>query len=159
MAAPLELRPMRPAELEEFMDQHVQDRGRNAAFALNLEQSYATSRARDEVNAMLKDGLATSNHFLYRPVLGSDRVAVGWVWYSLEARGNQMHAILHELRILETHRRMGLGRKVLELVEDRARKSGASQIHAMAFTHNLRARELLQKSAYQPAQQLYTRKL
>jgi GNAT superfamily N-acetyltransferase len=159
MAAPLELRPMRPAELDEFMDQHVRDRGRNAAFALNLEQNFATTRARDEVNAMLKDGLATSNHFLYRPVLGSDRIPVGWVWYSLEARGSQMHAILHELRIVETHRRMGLGRKVMDLVETRARKSGASQIHALAFTHNLRARELLQKGTYQPVQQLYSRKL
>jgi GNAT superfamily N-acetyltransferase len=159
MASPLELRPMRPAELEEFMDQHVRDRARNAAFALGLDSTFSLKRARDEVNAMLKDGLSTPNHFLYRPVLGSDRVSVGWVWYSLEARGTQMHALLHELRIVETHRRMGLGRKVMSLIEDRARKAGAAQIHSLAFTHNLRARELMQKLGYQPVQQLYSRKL
>ena len=36
MGAPLELRPMRPAELDEFLDQLVRDRARNTAFALGL---------------------------------------------------------------------------------------------------------------------------
>ena len=159
MAAPLELRPMRPAEFDEFVDQHVRDRARNSAFALGLQPSHSLTQARDEVSAMLPDGLATSNHFFYRPVLGSDRLAVGWVWYSLEARGSQMHALLHELRIVETHRRMGLGRDVMKLIQDRARRVGANQIHSMTFTHNLHARELLQKAGYHPVQTLYSRRL
>jgi len=159
MAAPLELRPMRPAEFDEFVDQHVRDRARNSAFAMALDQGFALIRARDEVSALLTEGLATSNHFLYRPVLGTDRIAVGWVWYSLEARGARMHALLHELRINETHRRLGLGRKIMALLEDRARKSGAVQMETPAFTHNLRARELLQKVGYMPVRQLYSRKL
>ena len=63
------------------------------------------------------------------------------------------------MRIIETHRRMGLGKVVLELTEDRARKAGASALQFNGFTHNLRARELLQKAGYQPVQQLFSRKL
>lgn len=159
MPQKLELKPLHPDAFQGFVDGYVRDRARNAAFAYSLDQAFALKMIREQVETKLADGLSTKNEFMYQVVREGDRTPVGFVWYSIEDRGPHLHAVLHELRIEELHRREGYGKAVLGLIQVKARNAGAKRMHVSAFTHNLRARELLQGNGFLPVEQIFSSRL
>lgn len=73
--------------------------------------------------------------------------------FSLEAGGND--AFVDELYVLPAHRSIGLGRKLLELALQEARRLGVETVHLLIRNDNERARQLYASNGFARRKDFY----
>jgi ribosomal protein S18 acetylase RimI-like enzyme len=102
------------------------------------------SKAREEVQRILTNGVDTPNNFLLSIVASPSGEKVGLIWLAIEPRGG----FIYDLEISEPHRRKGYAEEAMRLIERTAREKGAQRISLHVFGDNLGARKLYTKIGY-----------
>ena len=139
---------MTPAEFEEWQATLAEDYAEEQVAAGRWQREGAVQRARDENAQLLPQGLETARMLVLRGVDTSGE-PVGRAWVSLDhPRGAPDVAFLYDIEVIENRRGSGLGRALLEAVEDATRQAGAAALELNVFGRNPTAISLYSSSGY-----------
>ncbi|WP_437835806.1 N-acetyltransferase family protein [Sorangium sp. So ce1153] len=144
---PISLRPLEATELEAFIRLTIAGYADDRAAAVNARAEDTQRNARNQVEALLPQGLATPDHHLYTVVEGD--AAVGHLWLAVTDVDGFRSVVVYDIQLREDARGRGVGRRVMDLAEDVARGLGARDLELHVFAHNTRARRLYETLGYQ----------
>jgi GNAT superfamily N-acetyltransferase len=151
------MRPMREDEYDAWLSRETEDYARENAESKGIPLEEAMSKARAEMASLLPDRLATPNHTIEIAEDPTSGERLGYLWHAREPRESGREVLwLYDLYVEEPHRGRGVGRKLMEILEDRAQQMGLGRIELNVFGHNAAARRLSKSLAYREiARQLY----
>jgi ribosomal protein S18 acetylase RimI-like enzyme len=139
---------MTPAEFDEWQAAIAEEYAEEQVAAGRWQREGAVQRARDEDAQLLPQGLETARMLLLRGV-DVDGEPVGRAWVGLDhPRGAPDVAFLYDIEVIENRRGSGLGRALLDAVEDATREAGAAALELNVFGRNLTAISLYSSSGY-----------
>jgi ribosomal protein S18 acetylase RimI-like enzyme len=139
---------MTPAEFDEWQAAIAEEYAEEQVAAGRWQRAGAVQRARDEDAQLLPQGLETARMLLLRGV-DVDGEPVGRAWVGLDhPRGAPDVAFLYDIEVIENRRGSGLGRALLEAVEDATREAGAAALELNVFGRNHTAISLYSSSGY-----------
>jgi RimJ/RimL family protein N-acetyltransferase len=147
---PIILRPMTEAEFLAFKafmyDEYAADIARGMAVPIDEVRERATQ----QIDDLLKDGLASDAHFLWKIVAEADpNGAAGDLWAYVD-RAKQ-RAFIYFIGIDEQYRGKGYARAAMLALEAEMRPLGATRIELSVFGDNTTARRLYESLGYQPS--------
>lgn len=145
----LGFQPMTDEEFTAYKAWIIEDYARDVAENYRLPVEEALAGARMEIDAMLSQGLATSNNFLYNIVLSTeaDRLRIGYLW--IDVNESKKRCLIADIYLRPEYRHQGWGRKTLELLEADMKRQGIARINLHVFGNNRIAQELYTKMGYQ----------
>ena len=108
----------------------------------------AEDRSAKEVDGLLPEGTLTRGHYLYSVRDESVPGEVGILWVSPRGSGAGRSLWIYDIIVHDRFRRRGYARRILKLVEDKARELGAGRVELHVFGHNHGARALYEKLGY-----------
>ncbi|MCD2443698.1 GNAT family N-acetyltransferase [Agromyces sp. SYSU K20354] len=143
------VRRMTPAEFDDWQTAIAEEYADEQVAAGRWQREGAVQRARDENTQLLPQGLETARMLVLRGV-DADGEPVGRAWVGLDhPRGAPDVAFLYDIEVIETRRGSGLGRALLEAVEDATRQAGAVALELNVFGRNHTATALYSSSGYE----------
>jgi GNAT superfamily N-acetyltransferase len=151
------MRPMRGDEYHAWLSRATEDYAREKAENKGISFEEALPKARAEMASLLPDGLATSNHTIEVAEDPESGERLGYLWHARESRDDGREVVwLYDVYVEEPHRGRGVGRRLMEILEDRAREMDLGRIELNVFGRNTGARRLYKSLAYREiARQLY----
>ncbi len=108
----------------------------------------AEELARQAIEALLPEGLSTSDQFLYVVEREEDEEKVGYLWCGIREQGGSRFMVLYDFVIFEGYRRLGYGSGALKALEKETHKAGMGWVVLHVFGHNEGARALYRKMGY-----------
>jgi ribosomal protein S18 acetylase RimI-like enzyme len=130
-------------------------------FASNSIQAYANGKiasgqwseadavelARHSFDALLPQGLATPEHYLFT-IRGDDALDLGVLWMALQKRAGKRIAYVYDVHISPRYRRRGYAAEAFVALENKARDLGFCGIALHVFGHNSGAQALYAKLGF-----------
>jgi len=147
VAPVVSLRPMTEAEyagLRAFLDE---DYARDVARAMSISIEEGRAAAAKQLGELLKDGLATEGHYVWKVVAEGDG-AVGDLWTFVDKA--KQRAFIYFIGIDEGHRGKGYGKAAMVALEAAVRPMGADHIDLNVFGDNTTAIRLYEGLGYRP---------
>jgi ribosomal protein S18 acetylase RimI-like enzyme len=147
MASVVTLRPMTEAEyatVRAFLDE---DYARAIASAMGMPIEEARVAATRQTAELLKDGLATEGHALWKIIAEQDGV-VGDLWTFVDP--GKRRAFIYFIGIDERYRGKGYGKAAMLALESAVRPKGADHIDLNVFGDNTTAIRLYEGLGYRP---------
>ncbi|MEP3276282.1 MAG: GNAT family N-acetyltransferase [Stappiaceae bacterium] len=141
------LRPMTDAEYQKWYDHCVLEYAKDKMVALDTTHEQALKLSEDSFKEDLPNAMDTPDNYLYS-VVAANGVVVGSLWIAMLTGLGRKTAFIYDIEIAPEYRRQGFGEVTLRLLEDEARKLGASKIGLHVFGHNPGARALYEKMDY-----------
>ncbi len=142
----IELRKMTREEFANYLglslEQYAQDGARNFRRPIEKERS----AAREQVHMLLKNGIDTQGHFFFNVLDKETATAIGSLWFHVDEARN--HAFLYDIRVHDSHRRMGYGRQIMKSLEEKLRGMGVRSIGLHVFADNTAAMNLYKTQGY-----------
>lgn len=130
---------------EPSLESYAQDIARN--FKRPMDE--VRIEAKEQVNRILKDGLATQGHFMFDVVEKKNGETVGYIWFNVEK--DKKRAFLYDILIHKPYRGKGYGRKTLRLLEATLRDMDIKQLGLHVFGDNTVAISLYKMQGYYTA--------
>lgn len=148
--AMVRLDPMTEADFAEFRPWMIADFARAGAAQGMWTEPESIAGATKEIESLLPKGLATPDHYLR--IVRSDESSerVGTLWYARRSSAKGVEVFVYWIGIDEAHRRHGFASAVFTLLEEEARRLGASAIALHVFGDNLGARALYERLGFRP---------
>jgi ribosomal protein S18 acetylase RimI-like enzyme len=146
--SPDEFGPWRVFALDEF----------TAELELNLQipSEDARRKAERDFTTELPGGLGTPGHWIDVVEDAENGERLGILWFGPGFRGEPGTLWLFDIWLEEQARGKGLGRELMQLLEDEARTLGKTRIELNVFANNVRARALYESLGYnEMSRQLY----
>lgn len=133
-----------------------------AAYIANAIPAYASDKAasgqwseieslemsRNSFEALLPQGLATPDHFLYQILDSVNQQVVGILWMAAQDRGGHRVAYVYDVIIEAPHRRKGHATRAFYALEDEARRLGLTGIALHVFGHRTGPQALYAQLGY-----------
>ncbi|ANJ27151.1 GNAT family N-acetyltransferase [Agromyces aureus] len=142
------VRRMTSAEYEQWQIAIAEEYADEQVTAGRWQREGAVQRARDENSQLLPDGPATARMLVLRGVDAAGD-PVGRAWVGLDhPRGIPDVAFLYDIEVIEARRGSGLGRALLEAVEEATRQAGSGALELNVFGRNRSAISLYSSSGY-----------
>ena len=141
------LHPMTETEFEAFKTFIIEDYAQNIARNYLKPIEDAREGSAKQINAMLKEGISTPNHYIYNVVPAGEETILGYLW--VEVNESKHSCFICEIRLLEAHRGKGWGTKTLQTLEKMVKEKGVTSIGLHVFGDNPIARRLYEKIGYQ----------
>lgn len=143
----LRLRPMTQEEYDVYgvMSQH--EYAQQIADSGQLDLEAATKRSAVEFAELLPEGLQSSGMHLWTALDGEGE-AVGLGWIELRRRSAGVSAWIYDIHVEAGRRGEGLGRALMEALQDASRELGATTIALNVFGHNTAAIRLYDSLGY-----------
>ncbi|MBM7832660.1 ribosomal protein S18 acetylase RimI-like enzyme [Agromyces cerinus] len=111
----------------------------------NAEQAAVGRRASED--QYFPDGRLIDGHLLF--TVEADGEDAGWLW--IGPMSEPANWYIWDVAIHETHRRRGLGSRVMQLAEEVAREQGAVNLRLNVFGYNTPAIRLYESLGYETA--------
>jgi ribosomal protein S18 acetylase RimI-like enzyme len=143
------MRPMRQdefeiwvtREIEEYADDLVRNRGWTEASALE--------KSRRDFAELAPRGVETPDQRIEVAVDPDSGERIGLVWFARQQRGPDREVLfLNDLAVEEPYRRRGVARRLMAILEGRARELGLDRIELNVFGDNHGARRLYDSLGY-----------
>lgn len=141
------LRAMTEAEYAQMRAVLDDDYAHDIARAMDMTLEDARAAAGKQLADLLKDGLATEGHSLWKIVSEQDG-AVGDLWLFVDPR--KRRAFIYNIAIDEAQRGKGYGKAAMLALEPAVRPLGADHIDLNVFGDNTTAIRLYEGLGYQP---------
>jgi ribosomal protein S18 acetylase RimI-like enzyme len=141
-------RPMTETEYTALRAWLDEDYAQDVARAMDMPIEEARIAAAKQMAELLKDGLATEGHNLWRIVAEQD-VAVGDLWVFVDP--GKRRAFIYFIGIDALYRGKGYGKAAMLALEPVARSKGADHIDLNVFGENATAIGLYEGMGYRPA--------
>jgi hypothetical protein len=123
------------------------------------DASAAAALAAATFNVLLPNGELTPGHVFLGVQRSLDHQRVGAVWLMVRRSAGLMRATILDFQLVDQFRRVGLGVKVLRLVEAECARRGAATIEFTIFAHNADAHRVAEYSGYVTSQIAYRKSL
>ncbi len=144
----LRLRPMTADEFREYYPHSVAAYAEDMVRNVKLSPEVAHERAVTALQGLLPEALSTPGHRLtVAEDEGGERVGMLWFARLTTPSGTEV-AYLFDVEVEETMRGRGLGRRLMELLEEEVAALGLSRIELNVFGHNDVARRLYEDLGY-----------
>lgn len=137
------------ARFREYRKHLVRDYAEDKVRAGVWSADKAEAKSSGEVDGLLPQGTATPDHFLFAVIDESVPAEVGILWITPRDTDVGRSVWIYDVIVHKTFRRRGYARKILDLVEIKARELGADKIELHVFGHNHGARALYKKMGYE----------
>src|SRR5216110_2207977 len=144
----VELIPMTEKEYQMYLVLSIQEYAQDNVQAGQWSEKEALQEAEQALQKLLPQGLDSPGHYLYRIVDKQLEKHVGILWFGLHTQAHQQQVFVYDIAIFEEFRRLGYAMQAFQLLEERARKLGATSICLHVFGHNFAAREMYEKLGY-----------
>jgi ribosomal protein S18 acetylase RimI-like enzyme len=141
------LRPMTEEEYDAFRAVLDEQYARDTAHAMDIPLEAARVVTGRQVAEVLKDGLATEGHYLWK-VISEREGPVGDLWVFVEPA--QHGAFIYDIALNEQYRGKGYGTAAMLAVESAVRPMGATHLDLNVFGDNTTARRLYEGLGYGP---------
>jgi ribosomal protein S18 acetylase RimI-like enzyme len=140
--------PMTEHEFPDFLERDIREYAQERTEAGYWTGAEALEKSRNEHWAVLPQGLATSDHYLY-VIRETDRgEPVGVLWFKAVLDSPRPTGYIFDLEVYEHHRRKGYARQAMLELEQVARGMGLRQLGLHVFAHNRPARALYEELGY-----------
>jgi ribosomal protein S18 acetylase RimI-like enzyme len=151
------MRPMREDEYDAWLSGATEDYARENSENKGIAFEEALPKARADMESLLPKGLATPNHTIEIAEDPNGGERLGYLWHARETRESGREVLwLYDLYVEEAHRGRGVGRRLMEILEERATAMGLGRIELNVFGHNATARSLYESSGFREiGRQLY----
>lgn len=132
-----------------------------AAFADDLVASgrysaeAAATESHRQMTLELPDGVDSARQLLF--TAHEDDEEVGILWLGERTRDGRPHIFVLDIEVAEEHRRRGLGREIMLVAEQEARRIGAESIGLHVFGFNAGAIALYESLGYRRVEQRFLR--
>ncbi|MFC4158581.1 GNAT family N-acetyltransferase [Chitinimonas lacunae] len=144
------LRAMQENDFRRYLDAAVVDYATDKLKAGVWSKEEALEKARSEHRALLPQGLATPDHYLFNLYAEEEQTEVGMLWFGICEQGGQREAFVYDIAIDPKWRRMGYATQAFLALEQRVRQMGLDAIGLHVFGHNKGAFALYEKLGYVP---------
>lgn len=145
----VKLRKMTAKEFNEFKDYSIKDYAKDLMKAEKLPVEIAESKAKEEFNETLIDGLDTENNALMIIEDANNDRGIGFIWYIFEETDGVKHSFLSDFYIIEEERRKGYAMAAINQMEIDACKNGCSESRLYVWNHNTPGVKLYPKCGYE----------
>jgi ribosomal protein S18 acetylase RimI-like enzyme len=145
-SAGLSLRPLLAGEYVAWRDEEIADYARDIAENGDTPPAAALRKARDDLERVLPDGLATPGHAIY--VLEQHGASVGRLWLAERVMDDRRALFIYDIHVDPEWRGRGLGRAAMLLAEEEARARGIGRVELNVFGGNTVARRLYLSLGY-----------
>ncbi len=108
----------------------------------------ALQRSAADFDALLPQGVATPDHFLFDILATPEGPAVGALWFAVVDRHTTASAFVYDLLVRAEHRRQGHAQRAFQAMESIVRGLGLTQVGLHVFGHNPAAQALYTKLGY-----------
>jgi RimJ/RimL family protein N-acetyltransferase len=135
-------------DYQRFIVWATEDYARQQVRAGAWHPEKADELARQAIEALLPEGLSTSDQFLFTIEREDDGEKVGYLWCGIREDGGSRCMVLYDFLIFEVYRRLGYGSGALKALEMQAHKEGMGRVILHVFGHNEGARALYRKMGY-----------
>ena len=147
MDRPVNLRPMTDAEWAAFAQRSVHDFAQELIKAGVGMPHEARAKAEEGFAQLVPDGRRTAGQYFFVAEVGGKRV--GRLWLGERDDGPDGPALwVYDIETDEAYRRRGIGREMMRLAEEHARRLGHSVIALNVFDANPGARRLYESLGY-----------
>jgi ribosomal protein S18 acetylase RimI-like enzyme len=143
-----QLLPMRPERFGAFVEAEIAGYAHDNVSAGRWPEAGALERSRDEMAALLPQGLATPEHFLYEILAHEGGPTVGSLWVHIERKHGAVSAYVYDIEVTPAHRRQGHAERALRALEGIAKAAGAGGVGLNVFANNPGAQALYRKLGY-----------
>ena len=145
----VQLRPMTQAEYNAWMAEAIESYAEEKVRAGAWDVADALERSTHDHHALLPQGLATPDNYLYQIMAEPEQepVVVGMVWLAVPPWKPPL-AFVYDILIHEPYRRRGYAGEALTALEAKTRALGLDTIALHVFGHNHGALALYQKMGY-----------
>jgi ribosomal protein S18 acetylase RimI-like enzyme len=148
----MDLRPMTQSEFEQYFTRAVPEYAASKVTAGIHSAQDAERLAREEIEGLVPEGLATPGQLLFTAVDGG--TAVGILWLALPAQGRPQ-AWIYDIEVDEVHRGRGYGRAIMLAAERELAARGMHELGLNVFGYNTAAIRLYESLGYEvTAQQM-----
>ncbi len=145
------LTPMTQREFEAFEEHDILEYAEAEVRAGYWSEADALEKAREAHRRLLRDGLATRDHYLYTIREGKRNTAVGVLWMMVNRESAKPSGFVYDIEIDPAQRRKGYGREAMLELEVLARQMGLHQLGLHVFAYNAGARALYESLGYSVA--------
>lgn len=140
-------RPMSEAEFDAFKAFLTVEYEQDVAGGLGVPVEEVREQARQQLDTLMKDGIASSEH-RYWQVVAPEVGDVGVLWVMLRPR---QEAFIYFIGIDEAYRGKGYGEQTMRELEAVMRSQGVKRIALNVFGDNTVAQRLYQRVGYRAA--------
>jgi ribosomal protein S18 acetylase RimI-like enzyme len=144
------VQPLTQAEFEIFMALAAEDYAQHVAGHTGVPIEQARESTAHEIATILPQGRLTPNHFFCGARSVDTSKLVGYLWWNLDDAHEQ--AYLYQVFVLESCRRRGFGRAMLEYVCATLGAKGVRRITLSVFVQNRGAIALYETQGYRVMQ-------
>ncbi|MFB5759930.1 GNAT family N-acetyltransferase [Paenibacillus medicaginis] len=146
----ISLIPMSPEQFERFEQWLIKDFAEDKIKAGAWTAEEALQRSQESIRKFIPLGLTTPDAYLYAIVLSEDskELHIGNLWFNITQHTWGAEAFLLEITIFEQYRGKGYGKQTMAVLDEKARRAGASRIGLHVFGHNERALHLYKSAGY-----------
>lgn len=154
--------PMRPQDLEAFVDQEIADYADERVLDGSWSRREALARSRAELTRVIAwehEAMNADRQRLLTAIDGNGE-RVGWLWVKLGPAGRwSTSAFLCQITVAGPFRRHGYGRSMLAALEALLAGDGISDLRLNVCESNLAAKSLYAAAGYRLAEQYPTMRL
>jgi len=140
--------PMTRSEYPTYIEPAIDDYAQDKAKAGNLHPDRALEMARQDFAALLPQGVASPEQYLYTIQEADAGAKVGFIWLGIREEGAKRFPMLMQIWIAEQYRRQGYATQALLVLEGQVGELGFDEIWLHVFGHNHAARALYEKLGY-----------
>lgn len=138
----IELRNMSEVEYEKFLARSIVEFAKSKEEAEDMSAEAALELSNRTFHELLPSGLQTPDHYLYSYSLEDE--CVGNLWLAKRGDG----CFIYELYLKAHLRGKGLGKQLMDLIDDKAKELGFKTIRLHVFGFNKVAIRLYESAGY-----------
>ncbi|MEK2646180.1 GNAT family N-acetyltransferase [Bdellovibrio sp. BCCA] len=144
----IELRKMSAPEFSDYMKYAISNYAAEKQKGEGHSPEDALKISQEAYARQLPQGLETPDQFLFSVIEKATGNSVGILWIAKKFNGEKPYAFIYDIELKPDHRGKGLGKILMNLMEDEVRKLGCSSVGLHVFGHNTSAIALYEKSGF-----------
>ena len=138
--------PMTQTEFEAFLAHAIPEYASDHVRTGHWTEAESLEKSRKEFEEVLPQGLNTENNFLY--TLVDDNEAVGLIWLNVKTHPSKS-GFIYDVFVEERFRGKGYGKRLMLLLEEKAREMELKSLSLHVFGSNHVARKLYETIGYE----------
>lgn len=155
----IELRKMNSQEFAEYMKTAVDNYAAEKQKGEGLSPEEARKISEQSYERLLPQGLQTQDQFLFSVIEKTTQESIGILWFAKRLNGEKPYAFIYDIELKAQSRGKGLGKTLMQLMEDEVRKVGCKSVGLHVFGHNVAATALYEKSGFQTTSRMMKKDL
>jgi ribosomal protein S18 acetylase RimI-like enzyme len=144
------LKPMSAETFESFKQDSQTAYATNLALVEDIPFEVALKSASDQFDKLVPTGTDTQGQSFFDVLETGSGKPVGYLWLGTQNRFDRKVVSINDITIIPAYGGRGLGKSLMKLVEQEARKTGASRIRLHVFHSNEVAKRLYMSVGFVP---------